>query len=399
MTSSTSRWLLLIASVALFGGLTIWVLVLRTPDAPPPPGRGDWRTETTPVSVVEARPEPLAVQIKALGTVTPLNTVTVRSRVDGELVRVAFQEGEYVKAGQLLAEIDPRAYKVQLAQAEAQHQQNLAQLQNAESDLERYRSLSERQQVSGQMLDAQRAMVRQYEGTVKFSQAQVDDARLQLSYTRITAPISGRLGLRRVDAGNLISSGDVDGLVVITQMQPMSVLFTVPETQLDDVLTPLRDGQSLPVEAWDRGERARVGSGTLKTIDNQIDTATGTLRLRAEFANEEERMFPNQFVNVRLFVREVEGAVTIPVDTVQHGSRGPFVYVVTAQNTVNQRYLQLGPSADGRVSVTDGLAVGEKVVLEGIDRLRDGREVEVLPGTPREDGPPTQPDARPAPDA
>ena len=242
------------------------------------------------------------IYLKSLGTVTAYSTVTVRSRVSGELVDVPFKEGQMVKAGDLLAQVDPRAFQVALAQAQGTQMQNLAQLENARRDLQRYQALYKQDSIAKQQVDTQAALVRQYEGTVKSDQANVDNAKLQLDYSRITAPISGRLGLRQVDKGNLVSSSDTNGLVVITQTQPISVVFTLPETQLPEVRAELAAGHTLTVEAYDRADTRRIATGKLETLDNQIDVATGTLKLKARFDNADDALFPNQFVNARLHV-------------------------------------------------------------------------------------------------
>ena len=383
--SRSRRVLIVVALLAL--ALAVWFFFLRSPAAPAPQagGRGPsaWMGPV-PVRVVEAGNESLTERVRAIGTVTPLNTVTVRSRVEGELVRVLFEEGQHVEAGQLLAEIDPRAYQVQLDQAEGQRQQNLAQLRNAELDLKRYQTLFKQDSIARQQLDSQQALVRQYQGTTKVDQAQVDDARLQLSYTRITAPISGRIGLRQVDPGNLVTANETEGLAVITQMRPISIVFAIPETQLAALLPEVRAGRTLTVEAWSRDDRTRVATGTLTTLDNQIDTATGTLRLRAEFGNADETLFPNQFANVRLQLRTLDDVLTIPSDAVQYGSRGPYVYRVNEgeKPTVSVRQLELGPADSGKVAVMSGLAAGDQVVLEGIDRLSEGRDVEIVQDAP-----------------
>ncbi len=331
-----------------------------------------------PVRVVAVERRDLPVHLKAIGTVTPLNTVTVRSRVDGQLLRLAFTEGQRVEAGQLLAEIDPESYRIQLAQAEGEQRQNQAQLETARADLERFQQLFEKSLVTRQQMDAQQALVREREGAVAADQARVDEARLQLAYTRIEAPIGGRIGLRRVDAGNLVRANDTNGLGVITQTRPIAVMFTIPEVELARVIEPVRAGGQLAVEAWDRAEQVRLASGVLRTLDNQIDLATGTLKLKAEFPNEDEKLFPNQFVNIRLQVGTLKDAILIPAAAVQYGSRGTYVYVVDDQHKATLRTIELG-SADGDLqAVTKGLAPGEQVVLEGLDRLREGRSVVVV---------------------
>jgi multidrug efflux system membrane fusion protein len=336
------------------------------------------RGQAVPVRVVPAANETIEVQIKALGTVTPLNTVTVRSRLDGELVRVLFQEGQRVRQGQVLAEIDARPYEVQLSQAQGQLEENQARLKNAEGDLTTYERLAEQGLITRQQVTTQEALVQQYRGALQSNEAQVGNARLQLTYTRILAPIDGRLGLRQVDAGNLIRSGDPNGLVVITQMRPISVIFTVPEAELPAVLQGMREGRSLPVEAWDRAEANLLATGTLQTVDNQIDTATGTIKLRARFSNDDEELFPNQFVNIRLRVDRLEGATVIPSAAVQRASFGPFVYVMQPDNTVTIRRLELGPTEGERVAITAGLEPDEQVVLEGVDGLTEGAKVEII---------------------
>jgi len=371
--------LLVLLFLAIVGGAVyLWRPWDRPAAAPPAsPYAGP-----VPVTVAEAARRTLPVQLDAVGTVTPLSQVTVRSRVDGELVEVAFTEGQRVAAGDLLARIDPRSYEIALAQAEGQQRQTLAMLRNARADLERYRTLHRQDSIARQQLDSQDALVRQYEGQQQSHQAAVDDARLRLDYTRITAPTGGRVGLRRVDEGNFVQAGDAEGLVVITQTQPISVLFSVPETRLTDILSALRAGRALEAEAWDREHRRLLASGVVRTFDNQIDPATGTLRLRAEFANDDEALFPNQFVNIRLRVRELDAAVVIPLDAVQYGARGTYVYIVDDTGRARPRTLTLGTASDGWVAVAEGLDGGERVVLEGLDRLRDGRQVTVVDDAP-----------------
>ncbi|MBQ2648746.1 MAG: MdtA/MuxA family multidrug efflux RND transporter periplasmic adaptor subunit [Achromobacter sp.] len=333
-----------------------------------------------PVRVASAVTQDIDIYLKSLGTVTAYNTVTVRSRVSGELVDVPFQEGQQVKAGDLLAQVDPRAFQVALDQARGTQMQNLALLENARRDLQRYQALFKQDSIAKQQVDTQAALVRQYEGTIKSDQANVDNARLQLDYARITAPISGRLGLRQVDRGNLVSSSDTNGLVVITQTQPISVVFTLPETQLPEVRAELAQGRTLAVEAYDRADTRRIASGTLETLDNQIDVTTGTLKLKAKFDNQDDALFPNQFVNVRLHVLTRKGVTAIPTAAVQQGSAGAFVFLVQPDNTVQVRQVKLGAINNGMVSVNEGLQPGDRVVTEGTDRLRAGAKVEVVGG-------------------
>lgn len=364
-------------------GILILLLILvgigyllgRNPPSASLPQRGTW-DQPTPVRVVPVQRGSLDVEIKSIGTVTPLNSVTVRSRVDGELTRVLFTEGSEVEQGTLLAEIDPAPYRAQLAQAEGLAQQNQAQLANAQADLELYEGLYQQDSIARQQLTSQRALVEELRGTLKANAAQVEDARLQLSWTRIEAPIDGKLGLRRIDAGNLVSSSDSEGLVSITQMRPIAVEFTVPEPDVPALRRAVASGEALAVQALDRSEQQVLASGRLHTLDNQIDIATGTLRIKAVFENDDDELFPNQFVNVRLRLQTLPSVVTIPSDAVQFGSRGTYVYVVNAdENKAYTRLITLGATADGQVAVTDGLAERELVVLEGLDRLRDGREV------------------------
>lgn len=335
----------------------------------------------TPVKVATAMSQDIPIYMRSLGTVTAYNIVTVRSRVEGELKEVMFKEGQTVKAGDVLAQVDPRAFQVQLDQALGTQLQNQALLANARRDLARYQTLFKQDSIARQQLDTQAALVSQYEGTRKTDQAAVDNARLQLDYARITAPISGRLGLRQVDKGNLVSTGDTNGLVVITQTQPISVVFTLPETQLPDVVSQVREGASLVVEAYDRADTRRIATGVLETLDNQIDVATGTLRMKARFDNTDETLFPNQFVNVRLLVQTRLAATSIPTVAAQQGSSGAFVFVVKEDNTVEVRQVELGPIYRDRVAVNKGLANGERVVTEGTDRLRQGALVSIASAT------------------
>jgi len=331
-----------------------------------------------PVRVAPVARGDFPIELRALGTVTAYNTAHVRTRVGGELVKVLFEEGRRVKAGDLLAVIDPRPYETALRLAEGQLQQTRAQLKNAEIDLARYQGLYKEDSIARQTLDTQQALVAQYQGQLKVQQASVEEARLNLEFTQIRAPISGRLGLRQVDLGNLLTSNDSTVLVTITETDPIAVSFTLPEGEVPQVLQQLRAGRTLTVEAWDRGERVRLAEGQLESLDNQIDTATGTLRFKARFANAEQALFPNQFVNVRLRVSTREQALLIPAAALQYGSRGTFVYVVGEGDTVELRPVTAGPSSGELTLIESGVRPGERLVLEGTDRLRDGSPVQVI---------------------
>lgn len=385
LSASRRRWSIYCAVALVFAG-GVWFFGFQT-EAPKSGGgnpfRGKGNSQPVPVRTVNVLRQDLPVHLRAIGTVVPLNTVTVRSRVDGQLLRVAFSEGQEVSAGQLLVEIDPAPYQLRLAQMEGQMRLSESQVRTARSDLERFQQLNSQTLISPQQLEAQQALLAEREGALATSRAQVDDARRQLAYTKVEAPIGGRLGLRQVDAGNMVRAADAGGIVVITQTRPIVVMFTIPEVELQKVIEPLRAGEQLNVEAWDRGEGIVLASGVLKTVDNQIDIATGTLRLKAEFANTDEKLFPNQFVNVRLRVRTLKDAIVIPGVAVQYGSRGPYVYLVGAENKATVRDIVLGQTDGPLQSVTKGLQPGEIVVLEGLDRLREGRLVTVVGDEPQ----------------
>lgn len=370
--------LIIVAIAAAVGGG--WHLISSSPQAKAPE---DWRRAFRQPAVVSAQPASLGnlnLQIKSIGTVTPLNTVTVRSRVNGVLEELAFEEGAEIKKGTLLALIDPLPYQAQLEQAEGQLQQNQAKLDNARTDLALYETLWQQDSIARQQLSDQRALVNELQGTLRANQAQVEDARLQLSWTRIEAPISGKLGLRKVDQGNLLTSGDSEGIVTITQLQPIAVNFTVPEVDVPALRRAFGGDKKLTVEVFDRSEQQILASGVLTTLDNQIDLSTGTLRVRAHFDNTDNALFPNQFVNVQLRLSTLKSVVTVPSDAVQYGTDRSYVYVIE-DNKSYLREVTLSASSDNQVAINSGLEAGEMIVLEGLDRLRDGRDVTVNPAT------------------
>jgi multidrug efflux system membrane fusion protein len=374
---SRRRWWFVLLAVCLIA-IGLYVFFFRAPSRSAKKGQSPL-TPVVPVIAVEAKKTGFNIYITGLGSVTPLNTVTVRTRVDGQLMEVLYREGQIVNSGELLAKIDPRPFEVQLTQAEGQLARDVAQLKNAQLDLERYRLLWQQDSVSKQQLDTQEALVRQLEGTIKTDQGQIDSAKLQLIYCQITAPISGRIGLRLVDPGNIVHVSDSNGLVVITQLQPIAVIFPIPEDSLRQVLVRLKAGKRLPVDAYDREMRQKLAVGSLLTVDNQIDPATGTVRLKAIFSNKNNELFPNQFVNARLLVEVKHEAVVVPAPAIQRGPQGTFVYVVKADRTATVRPARVGEIQGGEASIMTGLSPGELVVVDGQDRLREGTRVDLRP--------------------
>jgi multidrug efflux system membrane fusion protein len=345
-----------------------------------------------PVLVNLARKSDLNIVLDGLGTVTPLAMVTVRTQINGQLTSVNFTEGQLVKQGDLLAVIDPRPYQVQLEQAQGQLLQSQAQYKEAQIDLDRYVTLSAQDSISKQQVDAQQALVSQYEGVVKTGQAAVDSAQLNLTYCHITAPFSGRVGLRLVDQGNYVTPGDSSGLAILTEVTPISVIFTLPEDNIPAVLKQVRAAANIRVDAYNRDSTVKLATGSLATLDNTVDPSTGTFKLRAVFPNDDDGLFPNQFVNVTMLLDVQHGATVIPTSAVERGQQGSFVYVVGADNKVAAKVVTLGAVDGERQAVLSGVAPGDKVVVDGADRLKDG--LEVAPSFPTRPGA----DASAAPD-
>ncbi|WP_321858477.1 MdtA/MuxA family multidrug efflux RND transporter periplasmic adaptor subunit [Burkholderia cenocepacia] len=387
------------AAVVVIGGLLWWHPWNRTPAAGSTAqgagasaaagahrGRGGpaaMANVPQPVQVATATQGEMPIVLSALGTVTPLANVTVKTQLSGYLQSVSFQEGQIVKKGDVLAQIDPRPYQVALENAEGTHARDAALLATARLDLKRYQTLLSQDSIASQTVDTQASLVKQYEGAVKTDQAAIDSAKLNLTYARITAPVSGRVGLRQVDPGNYVTPGDTNGLVVITQLQPMSVIFTTSEDNLPQILKQVNAGQKLSVTAYNRNNTVPLETGSLATLDNQIDTSTGTVKLRANFDNKEGMLFPNQFVNTRLLVDVMRNATIVPTSAVLTGSIGQFVYVVKPDNTVTVRKVTVGPVDGERTSIVSGVALGERVVTDGSDRLREGAKISIPADKPK----------------
>ncbi|HEY2451292.1 MAG TPA: MdtA/MuxA family multidrug efflux RND transporter periplasmic adaptor subunit [Scandinavium sp.] len=388
--SNQSRWLIALGVVVIAGIAVYYWHNSGTPETGTSPaasqgkpaggGRhgGRFSGALAPVQAATATSEAVPRYLTGLGTITAANTVTVHSRVNGQLLALHFQEGQQVKAGDLLAEIDPSQFKVALAQAQGQLAKDNATLSNARRDLARYQQLVKTNLVSRQELDTQQSLVTESLGTVKADEAAVASAQLQLDWTRITAPIDGRVGLKQVDIGNQISTSDTTGIVVLTQTHPIDLIFTLPENDIATVVKAQKTGQSLTVEAWDRTNKQKLSDGALLSLDNQIDTTTGTIKLKARFNNLDDALFPNQFVNARLLVDTEQNAVVIPTAALQMGNEGNFVWVLNDENKVSKHIVVPGIQDSQKVVISAGLSAGDKVVTDGIDRLTEGAKVEVV---------------------
>ncbi|MBD9357972.1 MdtA/MuxA family multidrug efflux RND transporter periplasmic adaptor subunit [Methylomonas albis] len=375
--TSRWRWAAVLTVIAATGG---YYFLHADPHKQENPDARHSEIENAPISVAVAltRQGDLPIYLNGLGSVTPLHTVMVRSRVDGELIRVAFSEGQAVRQGELLAEIDPRPYQVAVQQAEGQLLRDEALLKNAEIDQARYQTLLEQDSIAAQQTATQAALVKQYRGTVEIDRAQLDNAKLQLSYARITAPVVGRIGLRLVDQGNMVRASDVNGLAVITQIQPITVVFTLPEDQVPAVMRRWRSAEAIGIDAYDRAGQLKLASGKLLAVDNQIDASTGTLKLKAQFENEDRTLFANQFVNIKMRLDTLRAVTLAPTAAIQQGSKGAFVYWVKDDNTVSVRPVKTGATDGETVAILEGLTPNQKLVIDGADKLREGREVKVI---------------------
>jgi multidrug efflux system membrane fusion protein len=378
-----------LALLVLAAGTVWWV---RQGSAPQQGGRNAAPMSIVPETVSKGD---IAVNLNALGTVTSLATVTIRTQISGYLIKIDFKEGQDVKKGDLLAEIDSQPYEATLAQARGQLARDEALLKGAQVDLTRYQGLAKQNAVPRQTLDTQVALVAQDQGTVEADRGMVKSAEVNLQYCRILSPLDGRVGLRQVDQGNYVTPGDTSGLVVITQIQPISVLFTVPEDNLPAIAKRLQEGAVLPATAYDRSGANKIADGTLQTFDSQIDPTTGTIKLRAQFPNETRTLYPNQFVNVRLLVDSHKDVTTMSTAGIQRGVPGTFVYLINPDNTVSVRPVKLGVTAGDRMEVLSGLAPGDRVVIDGADKLRDGAKIIIRSENAASPPPAASPDARP----
>lgn len=370
-----------LVGLAVIAGIAWIIWSAKNQPATPAGGRKGGDAAMT-VNTATVRSGDINLYLNGLGTVTPLATVTVHTRVAGQVMAIRFKEGQEVKAGDVLVEIDPRPYQVQLAQAQGQLDHDKALLESARIDLDRYTTLFSQDSIAKQQVDTQASLVKQYEAALKTDQAAVDSARLNLTYSRVTAPVSGRIGLRQIDLGNVANPSDTNGVAIITQLKPITTVFSLPEDNLQAVLAELSDGKKqLKVDAFDRGQTTLLDSGTLLTFDNQIDPTTGSIKFKAQFDNKEEKLFPQQFVNIRMLLAVKHGVTLVPSAAIQQGAAavGAYVYLVNPDSTVSVRKIKVGAVEGDNTEVVSGLAVGDKVVVDGVDKLREGSKIK-LPG-------------------
>ncbi len=365
-------WLIIIIVIAAF---LLLYLFLHTPTH-------HVKKTALPVVLAEAKTTNVPITLSGLGSVVSKDTITVRTQINGQLLQVLYKEGQMVKAGDLLAQIDPRPYEAQLTQFIGQLERDKALLANAKIDVKRYKTLWKQDSVSKQVLDTQTSLVHQLEGTVKFDQGQIDSTKLNLLYCKITAPVSGRVGLRLVDQGNYVQTSDTTGIVVINTINPITVVFSIPEDNVPQVMEHVIAGKTLEAKAYDRAQDKLLAVGTLLTVDNQIDPTTGTVKLKAQFQNENNLLFPNQFVNIRLLVDTLENATVVPTAAIQQGSQGTYVYLATAQSKVKVTPVVVGPAITDNTVIKKGLFSGQSVVVEGADKLTDGAVVKVATANP-----------------
>lgn len=368
-------WLLVLAGAA-YGGYRYWEASKKKQQAATASQAARSGPRAVPVVATAARVGDMPIYLRGLGSAVPFNTVSVKTRVDGQLIALHFQEGQNVTKGALLAEIDPRPFQVQLEQAKGQLARDTALLNDAKANLARYQALWQEKVIAKQQLDTQAAAVGQYEGTLEADRAAIANANLQLTFAKITAPLSGRIGLRQVDVGNMVHAADANGIAIIEQLQPIAALFTIPADSLQPVLKKLRSGIHLKVEAFDREDKNKIATGSLLTVDNQIDAATGTSRLKAVFNNSDGALFPNQFVNCRMLLDTKKGAIIIPAPAVQRGPQGNYVYVVNANKSAVVRPVTVGITEGNEVAIEKGLTANEMVITDGQDKLQDGSKVD-----------------------
>jgi multidrug efflux system membrane fusion protein len=386
---SSHRWIWLVAILVVIGTVAFffWPSKSGTKAGDSRSAGEGRRALTVPVVAAEAQRGDIGVYLSGLGAVTPVYTVTVKTRVDGQLMNVLYREGQTVHRGGLLAQIDPRPFQVQLTQAQGQLAKDQALLENARIDLARYQSLVPHNAVPEQQVATQKSLVQQNEGAVQADHGQIASAKLNITYCRIEAPITGRVGLRLVDPGNIVHASDANGLLVITQVQPISVIFTISEDQVPAVFKRMTSGQKLKATAYDRDMRTKLADGVLTTLDNQIDQTTGTVKLRATFDNRDNALFPNQFVNVKLLVEEKHGVVKVPTAVIQRNSDTTYVYVVKPDSTVTVRQVTVGTSEGDQTEITSGLNPGDVVVMTGVDKLQEGSKVKAtLAGVQNQSG-------------